>query len=63
MCADAMDDLSCPVLSAWKASEAVMNQVLKDKLVVVQYAHLGRSSLADNVDLLAPVICHLGVLV
>ncbi|CAE7307183.1 unnamed protein product [Symbiodinium sp. CCMP2456] len=33
---------SCPVLSAWKQSPVVMSQLLKDKLVIVQYASLSR---------------------
>ena len=53
---------SCPVLSAWANSRVVMSQLLKDKLVILQYPHLTRDSLADNVDLLAPVINLLGPL-
>ena len=63
MCADAMADTGCPVLSAWKASPVIMNQLLKDRLVIMQYEHLGRASLADNIDLLAPLISHVGFLV
>lgn len=39
-----------------------MSQLLKDKLVILQYATLGRASLADNIDLLAPLISTVGFL-
>ena len=53
---------SCPVLAAWKQSSVVMSQLLKDRLVILQYPTLSRASLADNVDLLAPLITHMGFL-
>ena len=54
---------TCPVQSAWAKSTVVMSQILKDKLVILQYPTLSRASLADNVDLLAPLINHLGILI
>ena len=53
----------CPVISGWRNSCSVMAQLLKDKLVVLQYPSLGRASLADNIDLLAPLISTVGFLV
>ena len=49
-----------PVLEAWANSPVVMAQILKDRLVILQYPKLGRATLADNTDILAPLISHVG---
>lgn len=50
----------CPVMRAWSQSSVVVQQLLKGKLVVLQYNVLGRPAVSDNVELLAPLINHIG---
>ena len=51
----------CPVLRAWSKSQVVMNQVVKAKrLLLLQHKKLGRAMLVDNMEVLAPLINHLG---
>ena len=50
----------CSVMRAWAQSPLVMQQLLNGKLVVLQYNTLGRPAVSDNVDLLAPLINHIG---
>ena len=57
---DAPDAEPCPVMRAWSKSPVVMQQMMNGKLVVLQYNTLGRPAVSDNVDLLAPLINHIG---
>ena len=50
----------CPVMRAWSKSSVVVQQLLKGKLVVLQYNTLGRPAVSDNVELLAPLIDAIG---
>ena len=52
----------CPVLAAWGLSEGLMNRLCKANLLVLQYQSLGRPTLSDNVELLAPLINNVGAL-
>lgn len=52
---------SCPVLKAWSKSASVMSQVCKaKKLLVLQHGKLDRATLVDNIELLSPLLNHIG---
>ena len=55
---------SCPVLSAWQASPVVMSRLTQASLIQIPSKTLKfkRENLADNVDLLGPLINNLGSL-
>ena len=47
---------TCPVLRAWASSEQVKRMLLKGKVLQLNYPKLGRPTLADNTDVLAPIL-------
>ena len=53
---------TCPVLRAWASSEQVKRMLLKGKVLQLNYPKLGRPMLADNTDVLAPILNALGFL-
>lgn len=58
----AMECEACPVLKAWAGSPCVAQRLLKSRILAVNHATLGRPALSDNVEVLAPLINHLGTL-
>ena len=58
--ADKCELPDCPVLRAWMTSDVIMNRVCKPTLLILQHKTLGRPTLSDNVELLAPLINHIG---
>ena len=58
--AEAHEVERCPVLRAWSKSPTVMSFLMKGKVVVLQHPQLGRATLEDNADLVAPLIDVLG---
>lgn len=52
---------SCPVLKAWSKSASIMSQVCRaKKLLVLQHGKLNRATLVDNIELLSPLLNHIG---
>ena len=55
------DPAPCPVLEAWSKSAVIMGQMTKaKKMLLLQYPTLGRATLVDNADVLAPLLNHMG---
>ena len=52
----------CSVLRSWTRSPAVMGMLLKGKLVLLRHPQLGRATLEDNGEIVAPLIQALGPL-
>ena len=53
----------CPILRAWSKSPTIMGQVAKARrMLILQHDKLNRATLVDNMEVLAPVINHLGTL-
>ena len=63
--AETTPNSACPVLSLWHQSPIVMSRVTQTSLVQIppKTVKIKREHLADNVDLLGPLINHLGALV
>ena len=59
---DGTDRDGCPVLRAWAGTPCIMQRLLKSRILAVNHATLGRAALSDNVEVLAPLINHLGTL-
>ncbi|CAE7301317.1 unnamed protein product [Symbiodinium microadriaticum] len=58
---DRTDRDGCPVLRAWAGTPCIMQRLLKSRILAVNHATLGRAALSDNVEVLAPLINHLGL--
>ena len=54
----------CPVLAAWQGSEQVMQRLMKGCVVFLppDTKKIQREHLSENVDLLAPLLEHVGPL-
>ena len=60
----ANDDLQCPVMTAWHGSQIVMTRMMQGQVVHLppQTQKIKREHLSENVDLLGPLLNHLGYL-
>ena len=59
---DAASALDCPVIKEWMGLEALVERATKGQIAVVNGKQLSRDTVADNYELLGPLISHYGIL-
>lgn len=54
--------MECPVMKAWLDLPAVVDRATKGKICLVREAEITRTTVADNYELLMPLISEFGLL-
>lgn len=54
--------IDCPVIKEWMGLEALVERAAKGQIAIAQGKKLTRDTVADNHEVLGPLISHYGIL-